>query len=138
MLKIYCALSAGCTPDRALSVQVPSAAEHCVWACLLQLHSQELRMCVPTRHTATHCNALQRNVAHCKILQNTATVVHTCKTLQHTTTSVSRHWFRFLEGTLLFWPASVATVRTYCHTLQHTSTHINTSVLRLCRCFSVA
>ena len=32
MLKIYCALSAECTPDRALSVQVPSAAEHCVWA----------------------------------------------------------------------------------------------------------
>jgi len=33
VLKIYCALSAECTPDRALSVQVPSAAEYCVWAC---------------------------------------------------------------------------------------------------------
>jgi len=32
VLKIYCALSAECTPDRALSVQVPSAAEHCAWA----------------------------------------------------------------------------------------------------------
>jgi len=32
VLKIWCALSAECTPDRALSVQVPSAAEHCVWA----------------------------------------------------------------------------------------------------------
>ena len=35
VLKIYCALSAECTPDRALSVQVPSAAEHCVWAWCL-------------------------------------------------------------------------------------------------------
>ena len=31
VLKIYCTLSAECTPDRALSVQVPSATEDCAW-----------------------------------------------------------------------------------------------------------
>ncbi len=35
MLKIYCALSAECAPDRAHSTKVPSAGLHRVWSCCL-------------------------------------------------------------------------------------------------------
>jgi len=42
VLKIYCALSAECTPDRALSVQVPNAAEHCVSACCVGIKVQKV------------------------------------------------------------------------------------------------
>ena len=37
MLKIYCALSAECAPDRTHSTKVPSAALHRVWSwCLVR------------------------------------------------------------------------------------------------------
>ena len=60
VLKIYCALSAECTPDRALSVQVPSAAEHCVWAWWAGVYVTQVWFC-----TNVHiCDTLAAGCAH--------------------------------------------------------------------------
>jgi hypothetical protein len=50
VLKIYCALSAECAPDRAHSTKVPSAALHRVWSSSQHSFGQ-LKICQPSNPT---------------------------------------------------------------------------------------
>jgi hypothetical protein len=104
VLKIYCALSAECAPDRSHSTKVPSAALHRVWSCqpqplaaALGLSRSELerQRRLPhasgwghtgcdTAHTSASTPPLRSRPATCAVVSTAPAARPTAPTQRHT------------------------------------------------------